>query len=1380
LAQISFSSSDLSGITLDNPTTLQFGPDGRLYVGQQDGTIYAYTITKNEPNSYQVTNTEVILLIKQIQNHDDDGSINLTITDRQLTGLLVTGTSSNPTLYVSSSDSRIGAGPSGEDLNLDTNSGIISKLFWNGASWDKTDIVRGLPRSEENHSTNGLQLDEQDNILYVAQGGHTNAGSPSNNFTFSTEYALSGAILTIDLTAIDNNHGGSYDLPTLDDPTRPGSVDNNDPFGGNDGLNQAKLVPGGPVQIHSPGYRNIYDLVLTKSSGSEGRLYTIDNGANKSWGGHPENEGTANVTNNYVVGEPGSTGPGPNDDIVNNLDNLHYVSGPGFQPIYGGHPNPIRANPSGAGLYRRDADGQDIFELNPTSDWPPVPVSMANVIEGDFQNPGVDDGALYTWGSSTNGLAEYTATNYFGGSITGDLLTASFDNNIYQIGLNADGKSVAYVNVFASGFGSVPLDVTAQGTGEIFEGTVWAVTYVSNKVTVFEPNVPPDNQAPIASFTASPTSGEAPLSVVLDASASSDPDGSIVSYSWDFGNGTSGTGMNSNVTYANPGTFTITLEVTDNNGSTSTSSIDINVNQGNQLPQAAFTATPSTGKAPLVVFLDAGQSSDSDGSIVAYDWDFGNGTNGSGQTANVTYVTAGTYTINLTVTDNNGGVSTKSQEVSVLPANQPPNASFSATPATGKAPLNVSVDASSSTDPDGSIISYDWDFDNGTSGTGASASVVYDNIGSYDITLTVTDDDGAKSTTSISVEVTAVNQPPVASYAITPTSGEAPLVVNMDGSSSSDPDGSIENYLWDFGDGSTGNGVTATKTFNNAGTFTVTLTVTDDNGASASISNEVTVTSTNVSPLASFTASPTSGEAPLTVNVDASVSSDPDGTIVQYNWDFGNGITDNKKVASVTYNNAGSYTITLVVTDNDGGTGTISLQIEVSPANQPPIPVFTSNLTSGKAPLTIELDASESSDSDGTITSYDWDFGNGTNSSGLNTQVTYDMPGTYTITLTLVDNDGAIASVSKNIQVNDANIPPVANFVASPTSGKSPLTISLDASGSNDADGSVVSYDWDFGNGTTGSGSTSTVTYDTDGTYTIVLTVTDNDGATSTTSVQITVQESNQFPVASFTASNLAGVVPLTVSLDASASHDPDGEIASFSWDFGNGSTDSGASTSVTYNNQGNYTITLTVTDNDGASASVTEEIQVTLANQPPVASFTATPSTGDTPLQVYLDASASNDKDGTITSYNWDFGDGNSAMGKTVNVTYFNPGSFIVKLIVIDNNGAIGSTSMEIEAGDLVLSARSGDSNSGLIFYPNPFDNQLILNSKHPLINLVVSIQNLSGQILVEHHVVEHHVSRLSKSQEVILKVPELSPGVYIITFQTDNSINSHRLLKQ
>ena len=537
-AAAAFNPSGLDGEELVLPTSLAFGPDDRLYVSQQLGTIYAYTIVQNGPQDFVVTDTEAIFEVKvNIDNHDDDGTLNNGVVqqndfdldldlNRQITGLLVTGTASDPILYVTSSDPRHGAGEINgiDDSGLDTNSGVISRLWKEGGTWQKLDLVRGLPRSEENHSINGLELDEENNILYVAVGGLTNAGSPSNNFARITEYALAAAILSVDLDAIDalpvqgsGNTAWVYDMPTLDDPTRDNvngitdpsdpdydGIDVNDPFGGNNGLNQAKIVLGEPVQLHATGFRNPYDLVIMESPGYEGKMYSIDNGANQGWGGHPVGEGTfpgpnsGQCTNAYDPDEPGSNFDGPNDAQVNNLNGLHYIreTEPGF-PYYAGHPTPVRGNPEGAGLYTF-FDGVGTFRDSQTganplpADWPPVPEGVTSASECDFRNSGVNDGSLVDYVPSTNGMAEYTAST-FDGELQGAIISAGFSGEIFVAKLNEAGDEVISapenegVEVLLSNFGLVPLDVIAQGDDDPFPGTIWAVTYGEENITIFEP-----------------------------------------------------------------------------------------------------------------------------------------------------------------------------------------------------------------------------------------------------------------------------------------------------------------------------------------------------------------------------------------------------------------------------------------------------------------------------------------------------------------------------------------------------------------------------------------------------------------------------------------------------------------------------------------------------------------------------------------------------------------------------------------------------------------------------------------------------------------------------------------------------------------------------
>jgi N-acetylneuraminic acid mutarotase len=443
-ASASFTKSSLVGATSSRPTVLQFGPDGRLYVAQQDGAIKVYGVMRNGPSSYSVTGTETITSIQSIPNHDDDGTLDPSVTGRQVTGMLVVGTAASPVIYVSSSDPRIGGGASGTATGLDTNSGIISRLTWDGSSWQKLDLVRGLPRSEENHSTNGLQLNAATNTLYVAQGGNTNMGAPSHNFVDLPEYALSGAILSVNLTAIGNS---TYDLPTLTD----GAHDANDPFGGDQGNNQAKLVPGGPVQVFEPGFRNPYDLLIAQS----GQMYTIDNGSNPGWGDKPVNEGPGGTCTN-AVSEPGT----------HDVDTLQQVTVGG----YGGHPNPTRGNMA-----------------NTFSSPPQSPVSVADPVECAWRDAGAARGEITDYPTSTNGLTQYTASN-FGGALQGDLLSASFSNSIYWAALDPTGTQLAAGGTLFQSVGTSPLDLVAQGDHQPFPGTIWVADIFGDAITVFEPS----------------------------------------------------------------------------------------------------------------------------------------------------------------------------------------------------------------------------------------------------------------------------------------------------------------------------------------------------------------------------------------------------------------------------------------------------------------------------------------------------------------------------------------------------------------------------------------------------------------------------------------------------------------------------------------------------------------------------------------------------------------------------------------------------------------------------------------------------------------------------------------------------------------------------
>ena len=363
----------------------------------------------------------------------------------------------------------------------------------------------------------------------------------------------------------------------------------------------------------------------------------------------------------------------------------------------------------------------------------------------------------------------------------------------------------------------------------------------------------------------------------------------------------------------------------------------------------------------------------------------------------------------------------------VTPAtfNQSPTASFTVNPASGVAPLEVSFNASNSSDSDGSIISYAWDFKDGNTGNGKTINHSFTSSGSYNVKLTIIDNEGATDSTTKIITVTEMvtgtpNQSPIASFTANPTSGVVPLNISFNASNSSDSDGSIINYQWDFKDGNTGSGEIINHTFSSTGSYNVKLTVTDDKGATDSTTKTITVTEPpNQSPIASFTASPTSGVVPLEVFFDASGSYDPDGNIVSYEWDFKDGNTGSGETINHTFSSTGSYNVKLTVTDDKGATDSTAKTITVTePPNQPPIASFTANPNSGVVPLEVSFDASGSYDPDGTIVSYQWDFKDGNTGSGKTISHTFSSIGNYDVKLTVTDDKGATDSTTKTITVD--------------------------------------------------------------------------------------------------------------------------------------------------------------------------------------------------------------------------------------------------------------------------------------------------------------------------------------------------------------------------
>ena len=248
------------------------------------------------------------------------------------------------------------------------------------------------------------------------------------------------------------------------------------------------------------------------------------------------------------------------------------------------------------------------------------------------------------------------------------------------------------------------------------------------------------------------------------------------------------------------------------------------------------------------------------------------------------------------------------------------------------------------------------------------------------------------------------NIAPIASFAFTASAG----TVQFNGSGSTDLDGFVSSYAWVFGDGGTSTATSPLHAFAASGTYTVSLTVTDERGATHTKTQAVAVQLANVPPTADFTYSVND----LFVSFDSSVSSDPDGTIVSAAWDFGDGATGTGFAPAHLYSATGSYTVTLTVTDDRGGTNTVSKPVAVT-ANLAPTAAF-SYLVTGTV---VDFDGSPSTDADGTLAGYSWEFGDSSSGTGVTTSHDYASIGTFVVVLTVTDNDGATGTDTQTITI---------------------------------------------------------------------------------------------------------------------------------------------------------------------------------------------------------------------------------------------------------------------------------------------------------------------------------------------------------------------------
>lgn len=608
-------------------------------------------------------------------------------------------------------------------------------------------------------------------------------------------------------------------------------------------------------------------------------------------------------------------------------------------------------------------------------------------------------------------------------------------------------------------------------------------------------------------------------------------------YFWDFGDGTISIQNNPTKIYTTPGNYSVSLVGTNSIGCSTVFNSPQSI-IARPAPIAEFTATPNVTCDVNQVFQFTPDSI-SAGNFL---WDFGDGTTSTLQSPTKIYSNPGTYTVSLTITNSFGCIDNVVR-VDYITIKQPVTPQIIANDSSGCVP-HLATFSSSITDAS----FYSWNFGNGQTSTNASQAVSFPVSGAYHVSLTVTMLNGCSYTTTNNNFIN-VYPTPVPTFTQNVSNGCAPLTVNFTNQTPG-----TNTYSWDFGNGTWSQQTNPTCTYQAAFNYAVRLYAVNSYGCTSMqlIPNAVVVSS----PLASFTSSDTSGCPPHQVNFyNSSVGA------TSYLWLFGDGSTSTQANPSKTFQQLGTYTVTLIATNALGCRDTLIMNnlidVNFETANYSPPPPINAC-----SPFTTSFGIQDNS-----AVSFLWDFGDGTTSTLPNPNHTYTEAGTYIVSLLI--NNGSVCSVNyPNFQtiIVEGGIP-IFDVIIDPCPPH-PVTFS-DTNSIN-----VVSWLWNFGDGTTSNLSSPTHVYEETTTHHASLTVTTNLGCTNTY-IGFNSVNFSSFN-AGFTTSYIQGPYPLTVNFTSTNQ-----SATEWFWDFGDGNTSAEENPTHTYLVEGDYEATLTIYSNN-------------------------------------------------------------------------------------------------------------------------------------------------------------------------------------------------------
>lgn len=733
---------------------------------------------------------------------------------------------------------------------------------------------------------------------------------------------------------------------------------------------------------------------------------------------------------------------------------------------------------------------------------------------------------------------------------------------------------------------------------------------------------------PSAGFTSSIVSGCSPIIVHFTDQSTGTP----TSWRWDLGNGVISFLQNPSTTYFNPGTYNVKLVVSNTAGSDSIIKHQYITVYPN--PVSNFNASDSSGCIPLMVqFTD--RSTTSSGTIVNWNWDFGDGTISTAINPSHSYINPGNYTVSLQVTNSFGCTKTFSKP-QYIHVNSRVAAGFTnVDPPACQVPAAVSF---TNTSTGNGTLSYNWQFGDGSTSTVTDPVHSYLTAGTYTATLIAENAEGCRDTIMKNIHVGTVlsqfNSPDSVceqqSFTITNTTTPAPISVS-----------------WDFGDGTTSTAAHPVKTYNATGTFTIKL-VNHYNGCSDSTFKTIYVKPV---PIADFSANQTqSCKVPFTVNFTNHTTNGN-----SYSWNFGDGNTSTATNPVHTYTVPGNYTVTLQAINVNGCRNTIIKHQYIRITE--PVATLHNLPRNGCIPLQVSPTATVVANEP--VVSYLWNFGDGTTSTNSNPVHTYNAAGTYSVTLIIETSSGCRDTVTM-IDAVRAGEKPQAAFSVNPTDVCAYQSIQF----TDNSIGNVDQWYWQFGDGGISSLQNPLHEYEDTGYFSVTLIVISN---TCPDTIRLDSIVHIRPPVAKFTYIRSCADKYRIDFIDQSIG------ATEWSWDFGDGAHSTQPSPSHIYASPGTYEVILTVTN---GTCFYRKSVPIRIIDEQ--AAFNASDTIICKGTSILFNSIGINPAN--ISAWQWDFGDGTTTMTPlSVTHIYTDPGVYNVSLIIKDLFDCPDTSNMQV-----------------------------------------------------------------------------------------------------